>query len=188
MPKRRDTAFLCAFVLALTTRASLAATPDPLATIRQCAAESDDTRRLACYDKQFRVLDAYTATPVQPRATAAAQSTAAQPATVPGATPPVPPAGSAEQRFGMNGQVERSNPTTQAPKIDHLAGRIAAVSYKPRGEAIIKLDNGQVWEEADGEDPVNLKVGDSVTVDTGVMGAYWLRFGKHGSVRVKRTH
>ena len=183
MPKNPGTAFLCTFVLALATRASLAATPDPLATIRQCAAESDDTRRLACYDRQFRVLDARAATPVQPRATAAAQ-----PATVLGATPPVPPAATAEQRFGMNGQVERSNPTTQqAPKIEQLTGRIAAIGYKPRGESIIKLENGQVWEEADGEEPVNLKVGDEVTIDTGLMGAYWLRFGKHGSVRVKRT-
>ena len=174
MPTHRDTAFLCAFVLALATRASLAATPDPLATVRQCATESDDTRRLACYDRQFRVLDTHAQGP-----------TASAP---PKGAAPEPASGTAEQRFGMNGQVERSNPTTQAPKIDHLAGSIAAVSYKPRGEVIIRLDNGQVWEEADGEDPVSLKVGDSVTIDTGVMGAYWLRFGKHGSVRVKRTH
>ena len=172
MPKSPNATFLLAAVLALATRASLAAAPDPLANIRQCAADSDDRSRLACYDKQFRVLDARVAASAQPKIAA----------TEPGSAP-----ATAEQRFGMNGQVERSNPTTQPPKIDHLAGRIAAVGYKPRGEAIIKLENGQVWEEAEGEDPVNLKVGDPVTIDTGVMGAYWLRFGKHGSVRVKRT-
>jgi hypothetical protein len=169
MPKSRDTAFLAACALA--AHASLAAAADPLANIRRCAAESDAAQRLACYDKQFRLLDAQA--PTQPK------SAAAEPAPVPAAT--------AEQRFGMNGQVERSEPTTQPPKIAKLTSRISAVGYKPHGEAIVKLENGQVWEEADGEEPVNLKIGAEVTIDTGVMGAYWLRYGKHASVRVKRT-
>jgi hypothetical protein len=164
MPKSRDTAFLAACALA--AHASLAAAADPLANIRRCAAESDAAQRLACYDEQFRVLDAQA--PTQPKS--AAEESAL-----------------AEQRFGMNGQVERREPTTQAPKIEKLTSRISAVGYKPHGEAIIKLENGQVWEEADGEEPVNLKIGDEVTIDTGVMGAYWLQYGKHASVRVKRA-
>ena len=87
----------------------------------------------------------------------------------------------------MNGQVESREPAAQAPKIDQLTSRVAALGYKPRGELIIKLENGQVWEEADGEDPVSLKVGAEVIIGTGVMGAYWLQYGKHASVRVKRT-
>lgn len=169
MPKCRDTAFLVACTLA--AHVSLAAAADPLANIRRCAAESDDAQRLACYDKQFRVLDAHG--PTQPK------SAAGEPAPVSAAI--------AEQRFGMNGQVERREPTTQPPKIDKLTSRISAVGYKPHGELIIRLENGQVWEEADGEEPVNLKIGDEITIDTGVMGAYWLQYGKHASVRVKRS-
>lgn len=162
MPKRRDPAFVIACALA--AHASVATSADPLAAIRRCATESDDVQRLACYDRQFRVLDAH-----------------APAASTPAATP------TAEQRFGMNGQVESREPAAQAPKIDQLTSRVAALGYKPRGELIIKLENGQVWEEADGEDPVSLKVGAEVIIGTGVMGAYWLQYGKHASVRVKRT-
>jgi len=176
MLKVREAVFL--FALALAARASLANNAqDPLANIRQCAAESDDARRLACYDRQFRVLDVHPA----------AQPTTAQPQFAPEQAPA--DSATAEQRFGMNGQVERSNPTrSQPPKLAKLTARITAVWHKPRGEAVVRLENGQVWEEADGENPVTLKAGDEVTIDTGVMGAYWLLFGKHGSVRVKRTH
>ena len=166
MLNRREAAFLFAFAFA--ARVSLATVPDPLANIRQCAAESDDTSRLACYDRQFRVLDTHS--PPAPLQAVTPESAA---------TP--------EQRFGMNGEVERSNPTTQAPRLDKLSAHVTDIGYKPHGEAILKLDNGQVWEEADGEEPVRLKVGDEVTLNTGVMGAYWLQSGKHASVRVKRT-
>jgi hypothetical protein len=161
MLNSREAAFL--FALGLATSVPLATAQDALTNIRQCAAESDDIRRLACYDKQFRVLDARSP------------------------SPPNAPVATPEGRFGMNGQVERSNPSTEVPKLDSLTAHITAVGYKPRGEAIIKLDNGQVWEETDGEDPITPKIGEEVTINAGVMGAYWLQSGKHGSVRVKRT-
>jgi hypothetical protein len=153
----RRSAFLLALVLAGCV--PLATAQDVLANIRQCAAEPDDARRLACYDRQFRVLS----------------------------TNPAPSdAATAEQRFGMNGQVERNDPTAQSSKLDKLTDRVTAVQHKPRGEAVFKLESGQVWEEADGETPIELKVGETVTIDAGVMGAYWL-LSKNGSVRVKRT-
>jgi hypothetical protein len=153
----RRSAFLLALVLAGCV--PLATAQDVLANIRQCAAEPDDARRLACYDRQFRVLS----------------------------TNPAPSdAATAEQRFGMNGQVERNDPTAQSSKLDKLTDRVTAVQHKPRGEAVFKLESGQVWEEADGETPIELKVGETVTIDAGVMGAYWL-LSKSGSVRVKRT-
>jgi hypothetical protein len=147
----------------------VAAAHDPLANIRACAAQVDDARRLACYDRQFRALDV--TPPSQPQT--APNSASAAPVT-------------AEQRFGMNGQVERNDPAAQAPKLGRLAGRVVVVGHKPHGEVIFKLENGQVWEEADGETPVELKVGATVTIDAGVMGAYWLS-APGGSVRVKRT-
>lgn len=152
----RESALLLALVLAGCV--PLATAQDLLANIRQCAVEPDDARRLACYDRQFRVLSANSQSQPQP----------------------------AEQRFGMNGQVERNDPTVQSPKLDKLTDRVTAVQHKPRGEAVFKLESGQVWEEADGETPIELKVGETVTIDAGVMGAYWL-LSKNGSVRVKRT-
>ena len=150
---------MAVFALLLVGQAALATAHDPLINIRACAAEADDARRLACYDRQFRAL---------------------------AAVPAPADAAAAEQRFGMNGQVERNDPTAQTLKPDRLTGRIVAVQHKPRGEAVFKLENNQVWEEADGETPIELKVGDTVTIDAGVMGAYWLSVAS-GSVRVKRT-
>ena len=166
MLKTRATACLLAFVLA--GHGALATAQDMIANMRECATQQDDARRLACYDKQFRL---GANPPSQPK-------TATEPAPVDAAT--------ADQRFGMNGQVERNNPGAQPPKLDKLTSRVAAVSHRPRGEAVFKLENGQVWEEAEGETPIELKVGDTVTINAGVMGAYWL-FGSSGSVRVKRA-
>ena len=163
----RGSAFLLALVLAGCVPPATA--QDVLANIRQCAAEPDDARRLACYDRQFRVLST---------------NSRPQPQTTPNPAPS--DAATAEQRFGMNGQVERNDPTAQSPKLDKLTDRVTAVQHKPRGEAVFKLESGQVWEEADGETPIELKVGETITIDAGVMGAYWL-LSKSGSVRVKRT-
>jgi hypothetical protein len=159
---------LFAFVLAA-GHVPPATAQDALANAHACAAEPDDARRLACYDKQFR---RGANQPSQPKAV----------------TPTAPvDAASAEQRFGMNGQVERNTPGTQAPTLDKLTEHVAAIWHKPRGEAVFKLENGQTWEEADGEIPIYLKVGDAVTINAGVMGAYWV-VASTGSVRVKRTH
>jgi hypothetical protein len=168
MLKRPEVVFLLASALAASV--PLATAQDSLANIRRCAAEPDDARRLACYDRQFRVLDANP--PPAPKV-----------APVP---PPEDPA-AAERSFGMNGQVERNNPAGQPPRLQKLTGRIAATWYKAHGETVIRLENGQVWEEADGEPTITLKVGSEVTIDTGVMGAYWLLYGRSGGVRVKRT-
>jgi hypothetical protein len=165
---RRRTLLILATALGIALPQAYADDADLLAKLRACAAEPDDLHRLACYDKQLR-----------PGATAPSQpKTATDPAPVDAAT--------AEQRFGMNGQVARNNPAGQPPNLEKLTGRVAAIWYRPRGEAVFKLENGQMWEEAEGETPMRLKVGDTVTINTGAMGAYWV-FGASGSVRVKRT-
>ena len=157
------------------TDALHAGTEDVLAEMRTCAAERDDARRLACYDTQIhRTPDAGQTTHAsrqQPRGTAEESAQAAA---------------AAEQQFGMNEELARKSQQTQTPpRLDKLRARVVAVSRKLRGEPIVTLENGQVWETADGEGPIELKAGDVVTIWPGLLGAFRLSAG-NSIVRVRR--
>jgi hypothetical protein len=139
---------------------------DAIANMRACAAEQDDARRLSCYDKEFRQS---TASPGRP-------------------DPAVPKALSAEERFGLNAEVERreGGAAAQPPQLDKLSNRITAVTYKLRGEAVITLDNGQVWEQAEAQTHVLLKPGDQVSIRRGALGSFWLS-ASAGGFRARRV-
>jgi hypothetical protein len=118
-------------LLGLTCGVALAQGEDPravVAALRTCATEQDDTRRLACYDKQLR-------------------------------------------------------DTTPASWTNL---RVAAVSHQARGEALITLDNGQVWQQSDMDDHVLVEPGDSVSIRQGMLGSFWLSTPKSG-FKVRRV-
>jgi len=148
--------------------------PDVVAGMRACANEQDDSRRLACYDRSVG------RNPVEPPHSAASKP-----------KPPPVPAGPeavalAEQQFGMNPQLAQQQAGAQAvPRLKELHARVVAVSRKPRGEPIVKLENGQVWQAADGEVTDRFTIGNVVTIWTGAMGSYYMAVG-HYSVRVTR--
>ena len=90
----------------------------------------------------------------------------------------------------MTGKLEREH-EQQAPggapaKINKLTGRVTAVSLKARGESVVTLDNGQVWEEAESSWHQPLKVGDTVTISAGMLGSYWLDAERLPRLRVRR--
>jgi hypothetical protein len=148
--------------------------PDVVAEMHACATEQDDSRRLACYDRCLGHIQA------EPPRTAASKP---QPTSGPAGPEAV---ALAEQQFGINAQVARQQAGAQAvPQLKELRGRVVAVSRKLRGEPIVTLDNGQVWQGADGEVMDRLKVGDVVTIWHGAMGSYHMAVG-HESVRVTR--
>ena len=165
--------------------------------MRACAAEQDDARRLSCYDKQFRQ-GALTPARADPPAMPGA-APGATPNAMPGAAPAAasvgssaaasaPPSLTPEQRFGLNAQLERKEhgTATQPSQLDKLTNRIAAVSYKLRGEAVVTLDNGQVWEQAEMDSRVQLKAGDPVSIRRGSLGSFRLSTPTAG-FRVKRV-
>jgi hypothetical protein len=63
------------------------------------------------------------------------------------------------------------------PHLDKLQARVVAVSYKLRGEPVVRLENGQVWEGLEGSRHIELKVGDVVTIWPGLFGSYRLTAG-----------
>jgi hypothetical protein len=164
------------------------------ASVRACAAETDATRRLACYDRE---VGRFTAVQPAPGSTAraAAAPTAATPTGAPGAEAPdvskVPSsaAPNLEDQFGVSGELERKRKEQKpTPGLTQLNSRIAAISTRPHAGVVVRLEDGQVWEQAHEEDQAELSVGDAVTIRRGAMGSYWLDSTAGHSLRVRRTH
>ena len=135
---------------------------DVVANMRACAAEPEDARRLSCYDKQFRQSAVPTSRP--------------DPAVAPNVPAPPERVLTAEERFGLSADLARREhgTTGQPAQLDRLSGRVVAVSYRLRGEAVVTLDNGQVWEQAEVQLRVPLKPGDLVSIRRGALGSFWL--------------
>jgi hypothetical protein len=141
--------------------ASPARAQDILAAMRACESEQEDSRRLACYDRALNR---------RPGKPADNPSTQGQPHAANSSSP--------EEQFGMNEQLARKLGTAQArPLLDKLQARVIGVSYKLRGEPVIRLENGQVWEGLEGSKHIELKVGDVVTIWPGLFGSYRLTSG-----------
>ena len=144
---------------------------------RRCAAISGNAERLACYDQlSRRVSDAV--------AVDASQSSARTESSRTGAT------AGAEREFGARGdlarELEEERGVIRPEKLEQLAARVTEFSRLPRGEFIVKLDNGQVWAQKEPKPRLTLKPGDSVVLAAGALGSYWLSANDQ-RVRVARV-
>jgi hypothetical protein len=162
---------------------------DILDRLRSCVTEKNDTRRLACFDEHLRGQFP------GPAAAAAAASGSTAPASVqanspPSATTPVTPAPTPQQQFGMEGVVQRRQQVAAAsqssPPLKQIQAHIQAVSYRPQGEAVVTLDNAEVWEETELSTHLELRPGDLATVKRGLLGAFWLYTDRVPALRVTR--
>lgn len=141
-----------------------------------CAGESDDTRRLACYDREIASVKAQASK-------ASSGSTAAAPA------PPAParPAAAPVDDFGIEGSEiarQRKNEAEQAhgkAEARSISAKIAEVSTRPRGELVLTLDNGQTWAQKKPEPYFPIKVGDPVTIHAGMLGSFRLVSGNRST-------
>jgi hypothetical protein len=95
-----------------------------------------------------------------------------------------------EQQFGMNGALERRQQvqadSKAPPPLKKLSAHIKSVSYRPQGEAVVTLDNGEIWEEAELSSHLELRPGDEVTVKRGLLGSFWLYTSTVPAQRVTR--
>lgn len=127
--------------------------------LRQCVAERDDMRRLACFDAEMARL-----------------------AQLP--SPPTP-----EQKFGARGELARDmdrKATPDEPPLERLTATAAQIVTLAGGELRVTLDNGQVWQQLATGERFRLKVGDQVTIKPGVLGSYFLEGPYRRSMKVKR--
>lgn len=142
---------------------------DSAESLRACKAESDNARRLACYDREIAQL---------PTPTSVEQPAAVVPATTPTL--------SAEESFGLSEQQARKKQDIgEAPKLERLSARVAELSRRPHGELVITLDNGQIWAQKQAESLV-VEVGDTVTIKAGALGSFLMSTASGRFTRVKR--
>lgn len=167
--------------------------------IRACAEMADDTRRLACFDREADVLSdtgeevraATEPTSAVVAETAAGEEVrAATEATqnVVGETAVRAAADSnSVDEFGMTPELVRSKPEMEVEtELREISAKAVKVTRRPRGELTITLDNGQTWTEKDAEYGFRVKVGDTVVIKKGNMGGYRMVGRGRRSSQVRR--
>lgn len=96
-----------------------------------------------------------------------------------------------QRTFGLpSGTVVRQEAAAagiQVKKAASITARIVGMGQSPAGQAIISLDNGQVWQQlvADGTD-LHTKPGDTVRISRGWLDSYWLETPSHHGCKVTR--
>jgi mannose-6-phosphate isomerase class I len=162
------------FVLAgcLASTAALpqpASAQDPLGSLMECRSESDDARRLACYDRE-----------VDRRAPVPATEAASAPA-APTLTP--------EERFGRTGAMNREEADRRYQESRELAELNATATEiwtRADGLMVVTLDNGQIWKQVRPDSMFRLKVGEKVRIQPAAMGSFILSGSSKRSTRVSR--
>jgi hypothetical protein len=141
---------------------SSVATAQTPADLARCAAIDSDTERLNCYDTLAKQAGEQHQEARKTVATVAAADTAASSA-------------SADlDDFGLDGR----KPAGQAdePKgPDEMQARIVKFDTQPRGEYVLTLDNGQVWQQREYDWHLAFSVGDEVIIKRGLMKSYRLQ-------------
>jgi hypothetical protein len=150
-----------------------ASSSDALAgQLKRCAALTDASPRLACYDA-LAGKAAPSATAAGAPSPPASGAVAASPSSGAVATTAAPAATAAPDiaDFGVrNGPLEgERNPVREKSML----AVVSAVSIVGRGELVVTLDNGQVWRQLQASD-YPLKPGDHVEIDLAALGSYRL--------------
>jgi len=166
---------------------ALAAT-DISAAVRACRAETDDARRLACYD---RVTDgARAAAPTAAATPKSAAPVAAAAAPSAPAAAPVAAAASAEDNFGRERQVaaeEQKRQQDAARSLGELEAYVTGIEMRMDGLMTFTLDNGQVWRQNTPDSKFHLKEGDRVKIQPGSLKSFILSGPSKKSTRVTRV-
>ena len=157
--------------------------------LRTCAAEANDSLRLACYDRTVgsRLKPTVAAaasrsgaapTPAAaPSDPAAASAAGASETTARGTTasgPGVAPAGPGASDFGVrNGPLDQRRYAAPAGPSE-ISAAVTRIEERSGGLLVFSLDNGQSWIQNEPSGNFPLKVGDTVRIRAGALGSYML--------------
>lgn len=181
--------------------------------MRACAQESDESRRLACYDAAAGIStspaeSANSAESAQVAASAAAPAAAvdaagvaapaaaaavdassvAAPAAAAAVDADAEAARAAAEEFGMNREMEKKIPVEEREEeLREISAVAVEVRYRPSGEHIVTLDNGQTWVEKYAVYGFRVEEGDTVLVRKGVFGGYKMIGRGRRSSQVRRV-
>jgi hypothetical protein len=137
--------------------------------MRACAAESDNARRLACYDKEV------------------AHRTPAPPAhdAVP-STEAVTPTAAAADEFGLGERVRKRKANDATAEAKAHTAHVTKVIQLPNGLQRVALDNAEEWEQTEQEQGFNPQPGATATITRGKLGGFWMATDAYRKARVKR--
>lgn len=173
---RLITGFLLA-VAACALPAIASADDDIAGAVKACRAESDDARRLACYDRA-----------------AGRGSVAAPEAPAPSAAPAGPaqpaPAATSEDNFGRERQLahEEDKKREEATReVGELRASIISIETRMDGLMTFTLDNGQVWRQNRPDSRFSIEQGDAILIQPGSLNSFILSGPNKKSTRVTRV-
>jgi hypothetical protein len=146
-----------------------------------CSQLSDANVRLACFDRE-----------IQRRHAAAASANS--PANAAPASPASPAAPTVSQKpvddtIGLDGKqllIKRKEEGIAPAPPTHIVAVLAQLRPRPGNQYYFELDNGQVWESTDNQGPLLLGRRETVTIRSGVLGAFFLKTQEGNSIRVHR--
>lgn len=166
---------------------------DLISGMAKCAAVADNAQRLACYDALAPQLKAAQSAPPEISdnrpwydpgrifgVSPSAQTTPEQFGGEALAPPPPPPARPGE-------------PPPPAPPVplDSITAKLTDYAYNPYGRAVVFLDNGQIWQQLQGDtDRAHFKKGETntVVISRGALGSYNMVINDAGSaIKVQRV-
>lgn len=162
--------------------------------LQQCSNEQNDLKRLMCFDALTESMHIYANAAQSVDVVASERNKTVSLTTAPQApAKPVPAAPaaaastpaeelSASDDFGLEAKrlAEESLPKT-------LSAMVSDVTETPRGDAIVTLNNGMIWRQTDKKTNVKVDVGDSITIERGVLGSFYLgRNGQNSRMAVRR--
>ncbi len=96
----------------------------------------------------------------------------------------------AVEEFGLTEAAKRKRDPEKAKETmpESISATVAGVSFRPTGEVVVKLDNDQIWEQAEiVTTKARLKVGDVVTIRKAALGSYTLLTPSRMVIRVRRV-
>lgn len=162
----------CLFGLALGVSTSRAASPPSIPdSLQSCTVINDDAARLACFDREID------------RLSGAAKHS-------PQAAPAAPLVAEEQQTFGLSPEAVRKlkNPNARAAAAKpKLAAKLSHVSVLADSHLLFTLDNGQIWEQTEIRAGFSAAAGDSVTIEPGALGSFWLSVSAKRATRVRRV-
>lgn len=155
----------------------------------RCVALEDASARLACYDQSFdRPADREVAPAAAASSAAAGGAASASSAATPaGASSD---AARAVEEFGLTEAAKRKRDPEKAKETmpESISASVASVSFRPTGEVVVKLDNDQVWEQAEiVTTRARVKAGDVVTIRKASLGSYTMVTSSRMMIRVRRV-
>jgi hypothetical protein len=161
--------------LAATVLSGITLAQPPSDPLEVCAQKADAAARLACFDQEMQRRHA------TPQAPVAAVKSAPAPGTAPDHT---------DENAGLSGpqlrKKLREEGVVEPPKPKPIVAQVARAEWHPDHLYTLFLDNGQVWEQVEQQQGVYVDAHETVTITSGVLGAFFLETSKQKNFRVRR--